>query len=189
MQEKRLTRINWNSVEICLTFVVLIGLSSLLSCEERKKYTFSEKFIEAISDEPSNLPSQFPNVFLFCKCQNSEVIKLNVYELKAKYLREYKEGTNYKSFLRSVLNQELLVICDDSDNTFKVDSAVYQSYQESGLIKLIKLYCNKNGDDIFWLNDNLSIDQKNTVLYLLFINNFIASEGDHFPGIMIKKIE
>jgi hypothetical protein len=49
------------------------------------------------------------------------------------------------------------------------------------------LFCIKRGDDIYYLKRDVSDDQRNTILYYLFINNYLTRIDDYSGAFVIGK--
>jgi hypothetical protein len=168
--------------------LILLLMICSLSCNTRQKVTLNENFIKSISEENQNTPSRFFNLLFFCKCQDNEIQYLNVYELRETYSEDYS-NINYHTFLTDLLNQRIKIKCKNQKNKFKIDENVRKTYKEKNTNDFINLYCTKKGDNLFWLKSNTIAEQRNTILYFLFANNYLTSIDDYSGAFIIRKIE
>jgi hypothetical protein len=169
-----------------LLFAILF--SCQLACKTDKAVFISEKFLQSISSEQESYPSQYSNVLFFCKCSANKILYLNIYELREIYKMEYRNNSYYE-FLNDALNQRLILNCGEQYNEFQINETVNKNLKKNGINKFIDLYCTKNGTDLYWLIRDIKEDQRSTILYFLFVNNYITRTDDISGAFIIKKIE
>ena len=56
------------------------------------------------------------------------------------------------------------------------------------LKEFLNLYCTKKKENIFIIKNNMPDESKNTILYFLFINNYITNIDDYSGTYVIKKV-
>jgi len=171
-------------------YVLMVMVLSLtcVTCNTKRHVPFSEGLIKTISEEDQNFPSSFFNLQFFCKCSDNKVLPLNIYEIRELYLKEFSH-INYRVFLTDLLNQRIDIQCKDQNETFTINETVQKLYKEKNLNDFINLYCKEKKDNLFWLKKNIPDNQRNTVLYFLFINNYLTSIDDYSGAFVIRKEE
>ena len=165
---------------------ILFLLTCSLSCSTKQNYPFSKSFIQSISKEDQKFPSRFSNILFFCKCQNNEILSLSVYEIREIYLSEFKR-IDYSTFLTDLLNQKQAIHCRNQDKTFKINDDVKRHYSEMGVDEFVGFYCTNLRSDLYVLKNNISTDQRNTIFYFLFMNNYLTSFDDYSGTFKIRK--
>ncbi len=155
--------------------ILIVGIL-LMSCSSQKEVRFNEDIIDCIVEESPSLPSQFLNYNFFCKNSNNQILMLGVYDLRDIYKKKYS-WMSYKDFLTEALNQRLL-IAHNSFITFDLDKTVEREYRNNKLEDFIKIYCDEYRRDFYNLKP---VDKylENTILYYLFINNYLSSFDDY----------
>ena len=168
-----------------INLLIFLTLFCCLSCKTKHNLPFNENLIQRIVNEDQNFPSQFFNLF-FCKCQSGEIVPLSVYDLREIYRNEYS-GVEYSSFLSNLLNQRTSIKCKDRSDSFKIDENVRKRYEEMSLNGFIEFYCKKRNQVSYYLKKDVTIEQRNTVLYLLFVNNYLTNVDDYAGFYVISK--
>ena len=165
----------------------LLTIFILPNCDNRVDLHFSENLIKRLSTEDPIFSVYTSDLNLFCKCQNDKVMMIS-----SRYLREWYQNSStksdYYSFLKGVLNQKIKINCDNFENAFELDSHIKNQYQEIGIDRFLKSFCKDSGDNIYLLNNNIPRSKKMTVLYFLFINNYVSSEDDYGGYFVIRKM-
>ena len=170
------------------TFVIhlLINVIFLVGCKSQTDLTVKYNLIKEISQEDQNFPSQFNYIF-FCKCQNNKVVRLNVYHLRELY-KDSSSNTDFETYLRKVLNEKSKINCKNFNTTFELDPEIKGQYEKMGKDYLLKSFCKEYGKDIYYLNIDIPQYQRNTIMYFLFINNYMSSEDDYLGTYVIRKL-
>lgn len=171
----------------CNKIFILILLACFISCNNKQDISFSQKLIKSISEEDKSYPSRFFNNLFFCKCQNEEVSILSIYELREVYLKEFNH-INYKNFLTELFNQKLLINCTIQNKQFRINEEVKKNYIKMPLKEFLNFYCTKKKDNLFFIKNDVADEFKNTILYYLFINNYITNIDDYSGTYVIKKV-
>ncbi len=167
--------------------LILLLLICSLSCNSSvQNVPFSKSLIKSIAEEQSNLPSRFSNLLFFCKCLDNEILSLSVYGLKEVYLNEFGY-TSYYDFLTNLLNQKIAIKCRDQSQRFKMNENVRKRYKDVNLNEFLDFYCTKEGNNLFGLKNSTTNEQQNTVLYFLFINNYLISFDDYSGIYVVRK--
>lgn len=165
---------------------ILILLSCFLSCNIKNDIVFYQKLIKNISEEDKSYPSRFFNVLFFCKCQNDEILILSIYEIREVYLKDFNH-IKYKDFLTQLFNQSLLINCGAQDKKFWINEVVKKYYLKMPINEFLNFYCTKKGNNLFSLKNEIKDEYKNTILYFLFLNNYLANIDDYSGTYIIKK--
>ncbi len=171
-----------NIFVIHLLIIVII----LVGCKTQNDLTIKYNLIKEISQEDQNLPSQFNYIF-FCKCQNNQVVRLNVYQLRELY-KDSASNTDFETYLMTVLNLKSKIDCKNFNTAFELDPEIKGQYEKKGKGYLLKSFCRKSGKDRYYLNIDIPQYQRNTVMYFLFINNYMSREDDHLGTYVIRKL-
>jgi hypothetical protein len=165
---------------------ILILLSCFLSCNTKYDTVLNQKLIKNISEEDKNYPSRFFNVLFFCKCKSDEISILSIYEIREVYLKEFNH-IKYKDFLTELFNQSLLINCDTQGKKFWINEIVKKNYLKMPINEFLNFYCTKKSDNLFSLKNEIADEYKNTILYFLFLNNYLANIDDYSGTYIIKK--
>ena len=165
--------------------VLALFLTIHLSCGVNHVDSLDESFILKIAQEDIHSPSQFSNVAFFCKGLNDTILFLNVYQLREIHQSEFA-NISYYNFLTNVLSQKI-IIKSKQYKSFKIDKIVDSLYKKMKINEFRNLFCIKRGDDIYYLKRDVSDDQRNTILYYLFINNYLTRIDDYSGAFVIGK--
>lgn len=168
---------------ICL---VLVLLSSLINI---KCYSNDDNLIKLLTQEKSIEPSFYENLVLFVNCNSDDYSimkkKVTYQNLKLIY-KEYYANMDFKDFLCEAFNGENLNITTDC---FILDPQITTEYNSVDLNTFLLSYCRKKSDnDSFYLIDEISENEENTILYYLFINSYYAFFDDYIGHYSIRKI-
>jgi len=93
----------------------------------------------------------------------------------------YKRGSfdlDYKSFLTKTLNQQLRLNNKDG-YVFVLDKDITFQYQTRKIADFFLLYFKQDNNDRYILNNDISENQRNTIFYYLFINNYLTVFDDY----------
>ena len=154
--------------------LLLFVFFSLIPCNSKqKKATFDEKLIQLISED-LKYPS-YETCLFFVQGENGKIIKLEPWELKKMYDKDYSSW-NYKDFIRKALNQE--IIFKRKITTFQLNRNVMNNYLNYDFEDFIKLYCRNRLDGAYILNNKVPEDEKNSVFYYCFVNNYLTEFDD-----------
>ncbi len=156
--------------------------SSLLSCTENN---IDPNIIRKIAQEDVKIPSQYSNVAFFCKGGNNTILFLDIYQLRELHKNEFS-NIDYYDFLKSVLKQKI-VIKSTQYNSFKIDKTVDSLYNKMDINKFRDFFCIKEGDTIYYLKRDVIDIERNTVLYYLFIHNYLIRLDDYTGAFVIRK--
>lgn len=165
-----------------LSFVLL----SLITCNTEQKKPFDDKFITVLAADKE--PSLYMDIPLFCMGIQGKVLKVESADLKMLY-EEGEFSMKYSSFLNKVLNQELIIDAEDKVPSFVIDRMVMQKYQSNSLLKFFNSYFSKTFNDKYFLTNELTNDQINSVLYFLFINGYLSTFDDYMGSYTIFKAD
>lgn len=130
--------------------LILFLVFCCFSCHTRHNPRFSEKLIEDISKESISYPSRFSREYFFCKCQNNEILSLDIYGLRKMYREEYSD-MDYSVYLTKLFNQKIVVKCRRNSRMFKINKEVEIQYKHMDIDEFVDFYCTKNGLDLFYL--------------------------------------
>lgn len=166
---------------------ILILLFCFLYCNAKHDIVFNQKLIKNISEEDKSYPSRYFNVLFFSKCQNDEISILSIYEIQEVYLKEFNH-VKYKDFLTELFNQKSLINCDVKDKKFWINEVVKKNYLKMPINEFLNFYCTKKSDNLFSLKNKIPDEYKNTILYFLFLNNYLTNIDDYSGAYIIKKV-
>ena len=172
-------------------YIIALTLSFLvcfISCNLKRKPVFNERLIENISNASADFPSYYSGIKFFCKSRDNKIILLDANEFRHLYSKEYSK-LDYRSFLTKLLNQELAIEYYNNKEKFKINEDVEKHYLSMGIEDFLNYYCKKTIEDRYSLKPNIVENQKNSIFYFLFINNYQTSFDDVGGFYIIKKIE
>lgn len=162
--------------------LVTFFLSIHLSCTENN---IDPSIILKIAQEDVNIPSQFSNVAFFCKGVNNTILFLDVYQLRELHKNEFHNITFY-DFLKNALNQKI-VIKSTRYNSFEIDKTVDSLYKKMNINRFRDFFCIQRGDNIYYLKRDVIDVERNTVLYYLFIHNYLTRLDDYTGAFVVRK--
>jgi hypothetical protein len=175
-------------MKIKIAILLSAMISILICCKTSDKIPISNNLIEKIAKEDQAIPSQYSNLNLFIQCEDNKIAMINVHYLREFY-RSSHHNSDYETFLKSLLNQSVRLDCKNVSNKFELDSSIYAQYDKIGLKPFLSSYCKQIGVKIYNLNKDLSENKTKTVLYILFINNYMSAQDDYLGMTVVRKIE
>lgn len=187
---KRNLRIN--NISILLLLFVFV----LYSCNKSNIH-ISDKMIKeiaSINDEnKDNSVSYIPEVatnLLYSKLTNGKIVCTNALELESVYIDYYKDNyKTYYDFLTETLNQRININPNQIQKmdiiVFELDKSVLN--KSNDMIK--REYFERNGKIYSFYSKKMSLDQKQTILYKMFIDNYLISFDDYDGKYIITKYE
>lgn len=173
-----------NKYIITLTLLFLV---SFISCNIKQKPIFNKHLIENLSNASTDLPSHYSEIIFFCKSQDKKILPLNANEFRDIYSKEFSK-LDYKMFLTKLLNQEI-AIQYINNKEFKIDDDIEKHYLSMSINNFLNFYCVKTSKDRYTLKLSIPENQRNSIFYFLFINNYQTSFDDVGGFYIIKKIE
>lgn len=168
---------------IILTFIACHLF--LISCNDVKAFEFNEKLIYKISNENLEIPSQYNSVILFCKCGKKEIALTYVQELRGVYKNRYNKMM-FSQFVKDALNQKLDISYKDKIKCFSLDSNVKEIYEKNSFENFVNLYCDKF-EGKYRMKKNIKENQFNSVLYYLFLHNYLTVFNDYEGYYYVQK--
>jgi hypothetical protein len=93
----------------------------------------------------------------------------------------------YSSFLSNLLNQRISIKCKDRNDIFEINEDVKKRYEETSLNEFLEFYCTKRNQVSYYLKKDVTSEQRNTVLYFLFVNNYLTNVDDYAGFYIISK--
>jgi hypothetical protein len=153
--------------------VILIIVFNIASCN--KHIQFDESLIHIISED-QEFPQYYSSLF-FGQGEKTKIL-LDPRELKELY-NENSYSMDYKSFLRKVLNQQLIIKSKDKGYAFDLEKSITEEYQHVKFTDFLNFYCKKGDNDIYTLKSGFSENQRNTIFYYFFINNYLTEFDDY----------
>jgi hypothetical protein len=126
--------------------------------------------------EDPNFPSQFLGIHFYCQGENNKILLTNADELKFVY-EESHYDMNYKTFLTKVLSQQIIINNEHGD-VFSLDKNVTYEYQTKKFIDFLLSYFKNDGENQYVLTSKITDNERNTVFYYLFINNYLTVFDD-----------
>jgi hypothetical protein len=154
---------------------IVNGQNSLDSC-----------FIQKLADNKDyfskyGVPPPLDVQFLFAKGESDSVFLIeDARELEEIY-SVWPYNMDYKDFLTEVLNQKTILHPHYKTIKFALNKKVASKYKQNGLKKILKSYCIKivrSDRDRYRLKKGLSEIELYSVMYFLFINNYLTEFSD-----------
>lgn len=159
-------------------------IALFISCQVKDSNNFDENLVKAISIEKTDLPSKFSSIPLFCRCSNSEVAEVYINELRYLYKNE-SDNLDFERFLNQILNQKIK-IKTTKIKCFKLNTKVVNSYKKNEFKVFFNLYTEKLGSGRVVLKSKIKDEELNSVLYYLFLNNYLSSYDDNIDKHFIR---
>jgi hypothetical protein len=167
--------------------IILLAAITLIGCNNENIIHINDNLIVSIAKEDQRYPSQNGMMNLFVKCEDDKIALLNV-----EYLREiYRLGdfkSDFETFLSNVLNQKQKISSNNIEKKFEPDYNILDQYNKLGLKEIINSYCSKS-DDRYYLNNEITENKTYTILYLLFLNNYMSVSDDYIGKFVIWKFK
>lgn len=163
-------------VKIKFVIVFCSIVFALISCNKKQNTSIDDKFILLISKDSE--PSLFGGISFYCKGENDKIIQIESKDLRVLY----SKGTfnmDYLSFLRKVLNLEIVLHPKGLVYEFNIDVNINKEYQNRKFSDFIHLYCKGIGADEYVLKKGFTENQRNSIFYFLFINNYLSVFDDY----------
>jgi hypothetical protein len=161
-------------ISIALIFLVLSCKNELIN---------DNKFIQNLSDDIDfELPMVNESLMIFIK-KNDVVFITSLRKLYSIKEKEYKEFKDFDSFLIEVINNDLLSrekLEVNSISSFELNNAIVDEYKKKGLNHLKDVYCERcNSNKNLYIKTSLDLNEKKTIMYLFFKNNYYVGEDDY----------
>ena len=170
-----------------MLILILFPLTVFISCNIKQKPTFNKHLIENLSNAQIDLPSHYSEIIFFCKSQNKKILPLNANDFRYIYSKEFSK-LDYKLFLTRLLNQELDVQYNNK-KSFEINKFIENHYKSMDFISFMNFYCVKISKSRYTLKNDVLKNQRYSIFYFLFINNYQTSFDDLGGMFIIKKIE
>ncbi len=167
----------------------VIGLFLILffaSCKDNKGSAFDEKVVEKIAQESTEYPSEFSSIPFFGKCSNNQIGLVYLQDLRAIHTLKYKQ-LNFLEFLNKSLNQEITIDYLDKIKCFDLDKSVTLLYESNDFYTFLNLYTVKTKSNRTALKKEIKTNQIETVIYYLFVNNYLTSYDDYIGKYYVDK--
>nr|WP_321374904.1 hypothetical protein [uncultured Bacteroides sp.] len=159
-----------------LMFMFCCCIFAIISCNKKQNISIDNNLILLISKDVG--PSLFIGVPFYCQGEGGKVIQIESRDLRILY-NEGAFNLDYLSFLRKVLNQQIKLQSNRSVYTFKIDKDVDKEYQSKNLADFMHLYCKSSGTGEYILKKGFTENQRNSIFYFLFINNYLSVLDDY----------
>jgi hypothetical protein len=169
------------------TAIILSAAITLFRCKNENIIHINDNLIISMAKEDQKYPSQYGGLILFAKCEDNKIAWLDV-----EYLREiYRQATfksDFETFLRNVLNQKQKISFNNIKRKFEPDYNILDQYSKLGIKEIIGSYCRKL-DDRYFLKNDITENKTYTVLYLLFLNNYMTTSDDYIGKFVIREFK
>jgi hypothetical protein len=169
-------------------YITILFLLLLVSCHHKQKTSFSKHTIEFIANESPNYPSKFSNTSFYGKSFDNKIITMNVYELKEIYSSSHSK-ISYSDFLTQLLGQRVIVSDTVGGKLFTLDKQIEEKYSAMDFSSFLKEFCETANNHRYYLKHEITENQRNSILYFLFINNYLNYFDDISGTYTIKKQE
>ena len=146
------------------------------ACHDTSSNFFDAKLLDRIIKEKPESPI-LKNSKLFGKCGQSGIVSFPTKELRFIYKDKYK-NLDYFEFVKLALNQKIDLDYPRGVPCIYLDSEVEGFYKKNIFEAFMTRYCKKINDEKYRLNIDLEERQLNTVLYFLFLNNYLNFYDD-----------
>ncbi|MBP2619692.1 hypothetical protein [Chryseobacterium jejuense] len=165
----------------------------LVSCS-KSSIQINDKFIQEISKINDNeastisyIPDKATNL-IYIRLSDGKLASTNALELENVYQDHYKNNfQSFYIFLKQVLNQKTSINSNDISKSdviiFDIDKKIFN--QSTSLIK--EIYLEKDKEMYYLYPKNLSLNQKQTILYKMFIDNYLISFDDYEGKYIVTK--
>ena len=171
---------------ICI-FSLLIF--TLYGCNQIKKQEgISETLIKKIVNENINYPSSFSSYLFFGTCTDAGIFQLSVYDLREIHSKDFN-NLKFDVFLTQFLNQKISVNCNGRFEKIIINPEVAGIYEKNGVSKLLNKYCERKGSQRLLFKKEINDRMKYSVLYFLFLNNYISNFDDYSGEYIISKFQ
>lgn len=158
----------------------------IISCKKDKHVDFDETLINKIANEDFNLPSEYNMLTLFALCNDGNITEIDVQQLRVLHQTKYK-NIKFSKFLTKVLNQRLKIESSDDFQCFKLDNKITELYKKNSLDVFIELFCDKSHSKGYVLKKNISSQQRMTIFYYCYINNYLFIFDDVIGSYYLHK--
>lgn len=181
---------------------VLIGFGLIFSCNNKK--LVSEKVSNFLSSETiKSIPkkgelinfSKYRNIPVFVKLNNGTLIKTKTEVLYYLYQKKYQKSIkNFNDFLFKSFNQDIQFSLFEFEKydyeNFVLEYETEKYYLNENLNNFFSKYL-LNEDKVLYVNgkEMKNLQQYQTVIYILFINNYYATIDDYSGRTYIKEWE
>jgi hypothetical protein len=160
-------------------FVVYCTLL-LNSCNiKQEQQFFDDTFIQAVSrDTTIGYPPLYSRIPFFCQSDSNKILLIQNRELK----ELYDDGTfnmSYKDFLTKTLNQQMKLQAKGRGRGFLIDKNIAQKYYNVPFTEFINFYCENRNNNQYIFRNEFSENERNTIFYFLFINNYLSIYDDY----------
>lgn len=181
-------RLRINSVSILLfCFVLTTCNKSNIHISDKiiKEIAFTDN--ESQDGSLSYIPEKASNL-LYLKLSNGKILCTNALELRTVYIDYYRK--NYKTFyafLKEALNQRINI---NPNQIQKIDNVTFD-LEKSILNKpndmIEREYFKRNGMIYSFFPKKMSLNQKQSILYKMFIHNYLITFDDYQGKYIITK--
>jgi hypothetical protein len=109
-----------------------------------------------------------------------------LYSIKEK---EYKKFKDFDSFLIEAINNDLLSrekLEVNSISSFELNNTIVDEFKKEGLNHLKDVYCERdNSNKNLYIKTSLDLNEKKTIMYFFFKNNYYVGEDDYLGKYII----
>lgn len=160
-------------------------LLTFIACQNKNDNKFDGNLIEKIAQEDTKLPSKFSFILFFGKCSEDKVALIFIEDLKSVHSLKYK-NLSFLEFLRKSLNQEINIEYQNKIECFDLDKGITTNYNNNNFESFLNLYVNKKNEEME-LKSTINSNQRNTISYYLFINNYLVCQDDYVGKYFVNK--
>lgn len=171
---------------------LLVLLVFSFSCKQEVR---NKNFIDRLSSIQNGLPSLYFNYYLYFKVNNGKILETNidlVYEIyKNYYSEDYK---NFNSYLENLFNEKETIKAEHISTLKKKGdvlanmSVIDNDIAIMSIENLEKQYLNLEKQNTFILRTGkIEPIKVKTILYKMFINDYIITFSDYGGYYIIKK--
>ena len=155
----------------------------------KSSHFIGEEFTKKISiNQDTSLPSAFVKSNLYVKVSENSILETNVKFLSDIYNNHFKDQyKDFHDFLDSALNQNLIIPIDISTQyeyrIFNIDNEIVKLSNKNIIMQYLKAEKGK----YYFYPRQLNSDKIQTILYKLFLDNYLISFDDYGGKYIITK--
>ncbi|MBN1971951.1 MAG: hypothetical protein JW870_21545 [Candidatus Delongbacteria bacterium] len=163
-----------------IIFVLLLIIFVLDACKhnESEMEIIVNRLLSFSFEMPPSPQLSFTPIYI--KQSDSIVYSATTYDLKRLYdENKYSKTISFSVFILNSFNQDMLIsdTCNVLDS-FKIDTKIYCEYINNNFSFITNRYTVKKNDRYYLLPSILDFEEKSTISYIFFLNNYFTLFDD-----------
>ena len=169
---------------------ILFSILLIILCCNKKSHFINENFTKKISvNQEGGIPSRFVKYNLYVKVSKNSILETNVKFLSDIYSDHYKDKyKTFYDFLDSALNQNIVIPKDISRQyeygIFNIDDTIVDLSSKQIIDKYLKV---EKDNKYYLYPKQMNANEIQTILYKLFLDNYLISYDDYGGKYIIAK--